>query len=72
MSPQEILPLHPIQKSLATGVLEIPQREAISDPGLSLPAELYLFEKDVYCRTDSETRVIFERTGNDESGCELI
>jgi hypothetical protein len=50
---QKIFPLHLIQKSLATGFLEISQGDDVSHPGLSLPAELDLFEKIVYRRIDS-------------------
>src|ERR1700723_2343641 len=56
---QEIFPLHLIQKSLAAGFLEISQGYAISHSCLSFPVELNLFEKVVYGRTDSQTRVVF-------------
>ena len=69
---QEIFPLHLIQKSLAAGFLEISQGYAISHSCLSFPVELNLFEKVVYGRTDSQTRVVFDGIGNDETGGEHI
>jgi hypothetical protein len=69
---QEILPLHLLQKSLATGFLEIPQGDAVSDPGFSLPAKLNLFEEVFYCGADTQTGIILDGIRDDETRCERI